>query len=87
MSVYRWERDLDSYHEDGGMVLRTDNNEPQTIAYAGQYWHDARLGEWNWMAHGRDMRLIDEGECATADEARRACELAVLHGDSRPCDE
>lgn len=80
MSVLRWERDDTHFTVDGGMVLRIDDDRSQDDAYVAQYWYDGGRSEWDWITTGTGP----EGETRTEDEARRACEMAVLHGQVQP---
>lgn len=78
--VLRWEPDADAHDDDGGMLLRTDDDRSQEDAWHAMYWRDPGSPRWDWTTPGC---CGGEGECATADEARRACELAVLHQEVR----
>lgn len=71
--IYRWEPDAESHDEDGCMLMRPDDDSPGQDTFVAMYWY--WRGEWQWVSskHG------PEGEEATAEKARQACELAVLH--------
>lgn len=72
--IYRWERADDSADDEQAMVLRADDERSQEEGAVAQYFF--RRWHWLWMVTG----FTASGAALTADDARSACELAVLHG-------